>query len=346
MYDASKPGAPLALDGVWLTLPSAAGPVEILRGVDFAIEPGERVAVVGPSGSGKSTLIAIAAGLERPSKGKVRLLGPGALAARRGRPGAAAARARLAGVPGLPPAAQHDRRGERRRAAGDRRRSEGERHGARLAGPRRPCGPADPLSAPALRRRAAARRAGAGAGAATGAAVRRRAHRQPRCGQRHACRRPDLRARRRDRARRWCWSPTTSASPAAPTGSSAWPAAGSRRDPALAALRRPRAAGRRARLPHLPRVPGAGRRGDRRGGVDRGGVPGRARGAGGGDPRRRHRRRHARTGSSRRRSRRRSPRWAGSPTPPPAGRWPRRRRARGGWWSCAASARAIRWSAR
>jgi putative ABC transport system ATP-binding protein len=75
MYDASKPGASLALDGVWLTLPSAAGPVEILRGVDFSVEPGERVAVVGPSGSGKSTLIAIAAGLERPSRGKVRLLG-------------------------------------------------------------------------------------------------------------------------------------------------------------------------------------------------------------------------------------------------------------------------------
>ena len=75
MYDAAKPGAPLNLDGVWLTLPSAAGPVEILRGVDFSVEPGERVAVVGPSGSGKSTLIAIAAGLERPTKGKVRLLG-------------------------------------------------------------------------------------------------------------------------------------------------------------------------------------------------------------------------------------------------------------------------------
>ena len=75
MYDASKPGAPLALDGVWLTLPSAAGPVEILRGLDFTVEAGERVAVVGPSGSGKSTLIAIAAGLERPSRGKVRLLG-------------------------------------------------------------------------------------------------------------------------------------------------------------------------------------------------------------------------------------------------------------------------------
>ncbi len=75
MYDASQPGAPLALDGVWLTLPSAAGPVEILRGLDFIVAPGERVAVVGPSGSGKSTLIAVAAGLEQPSRGRVRLLG-------------------------------------------------------------------------------------------------------------------------------------------------------------------------------------------------------------------------------------------------------------------------------
>jgi putative ABC transport system ATP-binding protein len=75
MFDASRPGAPLALDGVWLTLPSAAGPVEILRGLDFSIEAAERVAVVGPSGSGKSTLIAIGAGLERPSRGQVRLLG-------------------------------------------------------------------------------------------------------------------------------------------------------------------------------------------------------------------------------------------------------------------------------
>ena len=75
MFDASQPGAPLALDGVWLTLPSAAGPVEILRGLDFSVEAGERVAVVGPSGSGKSTLIAIGAGLERPTKGQVRLLG-------------------------------------------------------------------------------------------------------------------------------------------------------------------------------------------------------------------------------------------------------------------------------
>ena len=66
---------PLRLEGVGLTLPSAAGPVEILKGVDMTVEPGERVAVVGPSGSGKSSLIAVAAGLERPTTGTVKLFG-------------------------------------------------------------------------------------------------------------------------------------------------------------------------------------------------------------------------------------------------------------------------------
>jgi putative ABC transport system ATP-binding protein len=75
MFDASAPPAPLRLLGVHLTLPSAAGPVDILRGVDFSVTPSERVAVVGPSGCGKSSLIAVAAGLERPTRGDVRLLG-------------------------------------------------------------------------------------------------------------------------------------------------------------------------------------------------------------------------------------------------------------------------------
>ena len=75
MFDASATAAPLSLTDVRLTLPSAAGPVEILRGVDFEVNPGERVAVVGPSGCGKSSLLAVAAGLERPTAGIVKLFG-------------------------------------------------------------------------------------------------------------------------------------------------------------------------------------------------------------------------------------------------------------------------------
>ena len=67
--------SPLVLDDVGLTLPSAAGPVEILRNLNLTLSEGERVALVGPSGSGKSSLIAVAAGLERPTSGRVRLFG-------------------------------------------------------------------------------------------------------------------------------------------------------------------------------------------------------------------------------------------------------------------------------
>ncbi|RRN66453.1 ABC transporter ATP-binding protein [Caulobacter sp. 602-1] len=73
--DASPLVPPLVLSAVALTLPSAAGPVNILRGVDLAVNAGERVAVVGPSGSGKSSLIAVGAGLEEPTAGTVRLFG-------------------------------------------------------------------------------------------------------------------------------------------------------------------------------------------------------------------------------------------------------------------------------
>jgi putative ABC transport system ATP-binding protein len=61
----------IELADVHLTLPSAAGPVTILRGVDLAVEAGASVSVVGPSGSGKSSLMSIVGGIERPTSGRV-----------------------------------------------------------------------------------------------------------------------------------------------------------------------------------------------------------------------------------------------------------------------------------
>jgi putative ABC transport system ATP-binding protein len=50
-------------------------PVESLRGVTLAVHSGDLVAVAGPSGSGKTTLLNLAAGLDRPSSGTVRIVG-------------------------------------------------------------------------------------------------------------------------------------------------------------------------------------------------------------------------------------------------------------------------------
>ena len=61
----------IRLDDVHLKLTSAAGEVNILRGIDLAVEPGETVGVVGPSGSGKTSLLLVIAGLERASAGAV-----------------------------------------------------------------------------------------------------------------------------------------------------------------------------------------------------------------------------------------------------------------------------------
>jgi polar amino acid transport system ATP-binding protein len=47
------------------------GPVEVLKGIDFEVQPGEVVCVVGPSGSGKSTLLRCVNLLEEPTGGKV-----------------------------------------------------------------------------------------------------------------------------------------------------------------------------------------------------------------------------------------------------------------------------------
>ena len=58
-----------------LTLPSASGPVNILRGVNLTIARGEAIGLLGPSGSGKTSLLMLLSGLERATSGSIVLDG-------------------------------------------------------------------------------------------------------------------------------------------------------------------------------------------------------------------------------------------------------------------------------
>jgi putative ABC transport system ATP-binding protein len=80
---------------VTLRFGSGSAAVDVLRGVSLSVEAGERLAILGPSGSGKSSLMAVLAGLERATSGKVQVAGAdfsaldedGLARARRGRIG-------------------------------------------------------------------------------------------------------------------------------------------------------------------------------------------------------------------------------------------------------------------
>jgi lipoprotein-releasing system ATP-binding protein len=63
--------ATLELRGVRRVFKQAGTELQVLNGVDLALQPGEVVALVGPSGAGKSTLLHLAGLLERPDGGAV-----------------------------------------------------------------------------------------------------------------------------------------------------------------------------------------------------------------------------------------------------------------------------------
>jgi len=65
----------LRAHGVHKDFPTPGGTLEVLRGVDLEVAPGETLAVLGESGSGKSTLLALLAGLDVPTRGRIEIDG-------------------------------------------------------------------------------------------------------------------------------------------------------------------------------------------------------------------------------------------------------------------------------
>jgi len=74
------PPAPAALTAktLWVELTADDEPKDVLRGVDLAVNRGERVALMGRNGAGKSTLLKTAAGLVDPVRGTIEM--PGGIA--------------------------------------------------------------------------------------------------------------------------------------------------------------------------------------------------------------------------------------------------------------------------
>ena len=72
---AQADAAMILLGNLEVTLTSAAGAVNVLRGVSLRLAAGETASLIGPSGSGKTTLLMAVAGLVRPSAGRIEVTG-------------------------------------------------------------------------------------------------------------------------------------------------------------------------------------------------------------------------------------------------------------------------------
>ena len=65
----------ISVDHVYKSVTDSTGTLDILRDINFSLQPRETAAIVGASGSGKSTLLSIIAGLDVPTGGTVQLAG-------------------------------------------------------------------------------------------------------------------------------------------------------------------------------------------------------------------------------------------------------------------------------
>ncbi len=55
--------------GLVKTFEEVGRTLEVLRGIDFTVGAGDRIAIIGSSGSGKTTLLQLLGGLDEPTAG-------------------------------------------------------------------------------------------------------------------------------------------------------------------------------------------------------------------------------------------------------------------------------------
>ncbi len=75
MIEGKTDEAAVRTEGLWKIYPQEPAPVEAVRGLSFAVQRGDFVAMAGPSGSGKTTVLNLLGGLTSPTRGRVWVAG-------------------------------------------------------------------------------------------------------------------------------------------------------------------------------------------------------------------------------------------------------------------------------